>query len=52
MHRGLLVTRINNANPLAHAAIIDTGDVAATERKNDLNALFFQGSGNQPATMY
>ena len=49
MHCRLLVAGIYDPNTLAHAAVIDGGDVAAAEGENDFHALALECAGNQPA---
>ena len=47
MDGDLLVAGIHHANALAHAAVVDRGDVAAAEREDDLDALALEHLGHQ-----
>ena len=47
----LLVARIHHPDTLAHAAVIDRGDVAAAEGEDDLDAFALEDFGDQHAAV-
>ncbi len=52
VNRRLLVARIHHADALAHAAVIDTGDMPPAEREDNLYPFTLQYLRHQPAPMY